>query len=59
LLPHTLAETKADAWGNSFLFVASVLGTEWRKKYWLRERASMMAAAKRGYVIVPVQLIEA
>lgn len=59
LVLMTLGDTKSDVWGNSFDFVANSLGGAWRGKYWKRWDSSMRNAARKGYIIVPVEIKEA
>ena len=54
----TLGASKHECWGNSFNSVASVLGIQWEERHWKRFDASRKSAAKNGYRIVPVKLVE-
>ena len=58
LVLRTAETTKTEAWRNSFWEVVAVLGREWGKKYWHMNDASMKAAAKLGWTIVPLEAKE-
>jgi hypothetical protein len=58
LILMTIGHTRGEVWGNSFDFVANSLGAAWRGKYWKRWDSSMRNAARKGYVIVPVEIKE-
>jgi len=54
----TFGYDKQDCWARAFEFIATVEGAEWRRRYWKRWDASKRAAKKRGWKIVPVEIIE-
>lgn len=58
-VPQTFACTKRECWTEgAFQFAATVLGDEWRWKYWKRMDASIRDAERRGYRLVKVRLVE-
>ena len=56
---NTIADTKRGCWGNSFNYVASILGQEWESKYWKRWDASRMSAIRDGFSIIEVEIVPA
>lgn len=55
LVPDTFSVDKDSAWSKAFVHLCD---KPWMKKYWKKWRESIAAAKKRGWVIVPVWLVE-
>jgi hypothetical protein len=54
----TLGLTKTEVWELSYQIVCENLGGEWKQKYWKKFDASMKSAARKGWVIVPMEIKE-
>lgn len=50
--------TKVAVWDATFNTVAWALGEPWRQKYWKRWDASVRSAAREGFQIVRVRIVE-
>jgi hypothetical protein len=55
LVPETFSDDKEEAWSNAYNYLCD---KSWMKKYWKDWDGSVEAAKKRGWIIVPVWLVE-